>query len=118
MFICRKIEGVHAYLLKCWRGTCSSVGMLKEYMVRERLGTPDVDVEDKGCQDGSLWLRDVVFKVSKPALFVVTGGKGEVAITNSMIKRNMRLLSSNRSYLQVQAGVCLVHNRLLFLHSR
>jgi len=32
-------------------------------MVRERLGTPDVDVEDKGCQDGSLWLRDVVLGV-------------------------------------------------------
>ena len=31
---------VHAYLLKFWRGTCSSVGMLKGYMVRERLGTP------------------------------------------------------------------------------
>jgi len=29
MFICRNSEGVHAYLLKCRRGTCSSVGMLK-----------------------------------------------------------------------------------------
>jgi len=33
-------EGVHTYVLKCWRGTCSSVRMLKGYMVRERLGTP------------------------------------------------------------------------------
>ena len=40
MFICRNSEGVHAYLLKCCRGTCSSVGMLKGYMVKERLGTP------------------------------------------------------------------------------
>ena len=43
MFLCRNPEGVHAYLLKCCRGTCSSVGMLKGYMVRERLGTPDFD---------------------------------------------------------------------------
>jgi len=40
MFIDRNSEGVHAYLLKCFRGTCSSVGMLKGYVVRERLGTP------------------------------------------------------------------------------
>jgi len=39
MYICRHSEGVHTYLLKCCRGTCSSVGMLKRYMVRERLGT-------------------------------------------------------------------------------
>jgi len=40
MLICRNAEGVHAYLLKCCRGTCSSFGMLKGYMVRERLETP------------------------------------------------------------------------------
>jgi len=40
MFICRNSEGVHAYLLKYCMGTCSSVGMLKGYMARERLGTP------------------------------------------------------------------------------
>jgi len=40
VFVVRNSEGVHAYLLKCCRGTCSSVGMLKGYMVRERLGTP------------------------------------------------------------------------------
>jgi len=42
MFICQKSEGVglHPYLLKCCRGTCSFVGMLKGYMVRKRLGTP------------------------------------------------------------------------------
>ena len=28
------------HLSKCWRGTCSSFGMLKGYMVKERLGTP------------------------------------------------------------------------------
>jgi len=39
MYICQNAEGVHTYLLKCWRGTCSSVRMLKGYMVRERLGT-------------------------------------------------------------------------------
>jgi len=40
MFICRNAEGVHAYLSKCWRGTLSSVRMLKGYMVKNRLGTP------------------------------------------------------------------------------
>ena len=40
MFICRNAEGVHAHLLKCRRGTCSSVRMLKGYMVNKRLGTP------------------------------------------------------------------------------
>jgi len=40
MFICRNAEGVHAHLLKCRRGTCSSVRMLKGYMVNKRLGAP------------------------------------------------------------------------------
>ena len=44
MFICRNSEGVHVYLLKCCRGTFSSVGMLKGYMVRERLETPDSEL--------------------------------------------------------------------------
>ena len=39
MFICQKSEGLHPYLLKCYRGTCLFVGMLKGYMVRNRLGT-------------------------------------------------------------------------------
>jgi len=43
MFICQNHEGVHAYLVKCWRATYSSVGMLKGYMVRERLGTPGLE---------------------------------------------------------------------------
>ena len=43
MFICRNAEGVHADLLKCCRGTFSSVGMLKGYMVREWFGTPDLN---------------------------------------------------------------------------
>jgi len=43
MFICQNSEGVHPDLLKCCRGTCSFVGMLKGYMVRKRLGTPDPD---------------------------------------------------------------------------
>jgi len=43
MFICQNSEGVHPYLLKCCRGTCSFVGMLKRYMVRKRLGTPDLN---------------------------------------------------------------------------
>jgi len=29
------------------RGTCSFVGMLKGYMVRERLGAPVLDEQDK-----------------------------------------------------------------------
>jgi len=37
MFICQNSEGVHAYLLKCCRGTCSIVGMLKGYMASEPL---------------------------------------------------------------------------------
>jgi len=40
MFMCQNSEGVHPYLLKCCRGTCSFVGMLKGYMVRKKLGTP------------------------------------------------------------------------------
>ena len=32
MLFCRNSEGVHACPLKCFRGTCSSVGMLKGYM--------------------------------------------------------------------------------------
>jgi len=40
MFICRNAERVHADLLKC-RGTCSSVRMLKGYMINKGLGTPD-----------------------------------------------------------------------------
>jgi len=43
MFICQNSEGVHPYLLKCWRGACSFVRMLKGYMVRKRLGTPALD---------------------------------------------------------------------------
>ena len=42
MFICQNSEGVHPYLLKCCRGTCTFVGMLKGYMVRKRLGTPEL----------------------------------------------------------------------------
>ena len=45
MFICRNAKGVHAYLLKCCRGTFSSFGMRKGYMVRERLGTPDLGID-------------------------------------------------------------------------
>jgi len=43
MFICPNTEGVHAYLSKRWRGICSSVGMLKGYLVKERLGTPALE---------------------------------------------------------------------------
>jgi len=43
MFIFQKSEGVHPYLLKFCRGTCSFIGMLKGYMVRKKLGTPVVD---------------------------------------------------------------------------
>jgi len=39
MFIWQISEGVHPYLLKCCRDTCSFVEMLKGYMVRKRLGT-------------------------------------------------------------------------------
>jgi len=49
MCICRNAEGVHTYLLKCWRGTCSSVGMLKGYTVRERLGTRDLYNTQHSC---------------------------------------------------------------------
>jgi len=43
VFIGRNAEGVHTYLLKCYRGTFSSVGMLKGYIANERLGTTGVD---------------------------------------------------------------------------
>jgi len=43
MFIRQNSEGVHPYLLKCCGGTCSFVGMLRGYMVRKRLGTPDIE---------------------------------------------------------------------------
>jgi len=46
MFICRNAEGVHAYLLKCRRGTCSSVRMLKGCMVNKRLGTTAKPIEN------------------------------------------------------------------------
>jgi len=39
MFICQNSEAVHAYLLKCCRGTYSFVRMLIGYVVRGRLGT-------------------------------------------------------------------------------
>jgi len=29
LFTCRNAEGVHAYLVKCWRGTYPSVGTQK-----------------------------------------------------------------------------------------
>ena len=45
MFICRNAKGVHAYLLKCCRGIFSLFGMLKGYMVRERLGIPDLGID-------------------------------------------------------------------------
>jgi len=40
MLTCQNDERVHADLVKCRRGTYSSVGKLKGYMARERLGTP------------------------------------------------------------------------------
>jgi len=44
MFTCQNDEGVHVYLVKCWRGAYSSVGMLKGYLARERLGTPALNL--------------------------------------------------------------------------
>jgi len=43
VFICQNSEGVHPYLWKRCGGTCSFVGMLKGYIVRKRLGTPDLE---------------------------------------------------------------------------
>jgi len=34
---------VHAHLSDCWRGTCLSIGLLKGYMVRDRMGTPALE---------------------------------------------------------------------------
>ena len=53
--VCQNAEGVHTYLLKCWRGTCSSFGMLKGYMVKERLVTPVLKQNHKP-------LRSVLFR--------------------------------------------------------
>jgi len=47
MLICRNAEGVHAHPSKCWRGTCSSVEMLKWYMVRKRLGALGLEYRPK-----------------------------------------------------------------------
>jgi len=52
MFICQKCEGVNPYLLRCCRGACSFVEMLKGCMVRKRLGTPELEYR-------SLVLRNV-----------------------------------------------------------
>jgi len=43
VLICRNAEGVHAYLSKCWKSNCSSVLMLRGYMVRKSLGTPALE---------------------------------------------------------------------------
>jgi len=32
LFICRNAEEIHVYLVTCWRGTYSSVGMLKVHL--------------------------------------------------------------------------------------
>jgi len=51
MCICQNSERVHPYLLKCCGDTCSFVGMLKGYIVRKRLGTPDlVEEPHKICR--------------------------------------------------------------------
>ena len=44
------------------------------------LKTTGVDVEEKGCQDGSL--RDAILEASQPAPSAVSGGNGEAAIAN------------------------------------
>jgi len=35
------------FVIRTFRGTCSSVGMLKGYMVRERLETPVIALEER-----------------------------------------------------------------------
>jgi len=40
MFICRNSEGIHANLLKSYRGACSSVGLLKGTWSEKDWGTP------------------------------------------------------------------------------
>jgi len=42
----------------------------------------DVDIEGKGCQEGSLW--NAVLEASQPASFAVSGCKGEVAIASHL----------------------------------
>jgi len=41
-----------------------------------------LDVEEKGCQNGSL--MDAILEALQPSLFAVSGGKGEAAITNQL----------------------------------
>ena len=48
-----KLKGVHAYLLKCCRVTFLSVGVLKGYIVRESLGTP---VLEQWFSMWSMWM--------------------------------------------------------------
>ena len=46
------------------------------------VGRPEVDVEEKRCQDRSLW--DAVREALQPASFAVFGGEGEAAIANHL----------------------------------
>ena len=76
MLICWNAEGVHAYLLKCWRGTCSSFGMLKGYMVKERLGTPVLDRairrnHKKVFKESQGWENTVLWKTFSSSVFSI-----------------------------------------------
>jgi len=85
-----------------------------------------VDIEEKGCQDGSL--RDAILE----ALYLLRLPLAVVRVklrlpTSSIINWAVLLSGTNRSNLQVQAAstavsdvisVCLVQNCLFFLHSR
>ena len=52
------------------------------YFLETVVGRSDVDVEEKGRKDRSLW--DAVLEASQPASFAVFGGEGEAAIANHL----------------------------------
>jgi len=66
---------VHVHLLKCWRGTCWSVGMLKGYMAGERLGTPGLLVDPALLETKDDYLRSIYTDVpgvaARDSLFVL-----------------------------------------------
>ena len=74
----------------------------------------DVDVEEKGRQDRSLW--DAVLKALQPAPFVVSGGNGETAIANHLhdradhvsIRQQSQLLASVATVPYGVVGCCEV----------
>ena len=101
MFICQNSEGVHPYLLKCCRGTCSFAGMLKGYMVRKRLGTP-----------GSIWIPALWGHIYNHNLFHETDGftqNRRQKVVNRGKLRGLAFVQRGAWYLKL-TKVALIYN--------